>query len=172
MAGTKYSFAVIEDFFKLEADVIFFFPQQALTSNLMPPILRAANASLTLLKEEPLRQLLHFLRDLLLMGTEDGPAARRISEDVRNHVKHLLMSEGESLTRRIVTGQLYSFPYECQTDGAGVLADLGRVLPEQTMQWLGHTLGMLPEGSITSSERERLQTNAKTWVEPGSSQLN
>lgn len=156
---------VIEDFFRLVIDVLLYYPYQAIHSNLMKPVLSAASSSLTLLKEEPLIATLHFLRDFLAYGGEtpltssfDGsstPAATN-SEEMQSAVKQLLAGEGEALVQRIMTGMMYTFPRDCFPDASGVLLGMFQVLPQQTAGWLGSTLSMLPEGSTTPQESERL----------------
>lgn len=156
---------VIEDFFRLETDVLLFFPHKAISSSLMQPILSAATASLALLKEEPLTATLHFLRDFLAYGGSDSPSSqfdqpnKGNPPEIQHAVRQLLSQEGEVLTQRVMTGMMYSFPRDCFPDASGVLLAMFQVVPEAMAQWIKTTIDMLPEGSITPQESQRLLSN-------------
>lgn len=136
----------------------------------MSPILSAACTSLTLLKEEPIFATLHFLRDLLGYGGEFAPSSsfdttrHHVAPEVQAHVKQLVASQGEELVQRIMTGMMYTFPRDCFPDASGVLLDLFHIMPEQVALWVQKTISMLPAGSITSQESERLLNNIKQYV--------
>ena len=154
--------AVIEDFFRLEADTLFYFPLQTITSHLQKAVLEAASAALTLLKEEPLMATLHYLRDLLAYGSENLPQSSfgetplPNREEIHMLVKQLVVQQGEDLTKRVMTGMMYSFPRDCFPDASGVMLAMFQMVPLETTGWLKTTVGMLPEGTVTSSESERL----------------
>lgn len=155
-------YSVIEDFFRLSTDVLSFYPQKFIASQYMKPILSAASASLTLLKEEPLTATLRFLRDYLAYGGEDLPTSafgggslQSNSQQLQAAVKQILLAEGEVVTRRVLTGMMYSFPRDCQPDASGVLLALFQVLPLETAQWIGGTIALLPAGSMTPQESQR-----------------
>lgn len=157
---------VIEDFFRLAIDVLIYFPHQALPSPLMSTIISAASSSLTLLKEEPLTATLHFLRDLLGYGGEDPPTSSTFDEVRKKNpaatqqaVKQLLTNHGEDITQRIMTGMMYTFPRDCFPDASGVLLGMFQLLPAQTNEWVKRTIEMLPAGSVTPQEAQRLFSN-------------
>lgn len=167
-------FTVIEDFFRLEIDVLLFFPQKAITSPLMQPILSAANASLVLMKEEPLTATLHYLRDFLAYHSPDSPSSQVDQPttqgnppEIQQAVKQLVLHEGENLTQRVMTGMMYSFPRDCFPDASGVLLALFQIVPEAMVQWIKTTIEMLPEGSMTPQESRRLLENIDQRVRTG-----
>jgi len=131
-------------------------------------MLSAASSSLTLLKEEPLIATLHFLRDFLAYGGEDPPSStfeehpnqnRTTPVEIQAAVKQLLMDEGEGLTQRVLTGMMYTFPRDCFPDASGVLLAMFQLMPQQVGLWIGSTISMLPPGSITPLESQRLLDN-------------
>ncbi len=145
-----------------------FYHYKAITSPLAAPILSAASTALTLLKEEPLLATLHFLRDFLAYGGDTSPSSSFDPGDhkssgnppeIQAAVKRLLTEQGEVLVQRALTGMMYSFPRECFPDASGVLLGMIQLLPEQVVTWIGQTINMLPSGSISSQERERLMNN-------------
>lgn len=133
----------------------------------MPDILAAATTALTLLKEEPLMPTLHFLRDLLAYGDESSPSsslndpAQPTSNppQVQQAVKQLISQQGESLTQRIMTGMMYTFPRDCFPDASGVMLGMFQLLPQQTSQWLKTTINLVPSGSITPQESQKFLSN-------------
>ncbi|KAI9726569.1 MAG: Nuclear import receptor [Chrysothrix sp. TS-e1954] len=158
---------VIDDFFRLETSILLYYPQKRLLSPLSPPIIQAATAALTLLKEDTLLQILHFLRDLLAYGSETWPypiwdsttssqTPRPTPPDIRSNVVSLWMSNGEVIVQRVLTGMMYSFPRDCIPDASGVLLGMFEMLPEATTGWVAGTVAALPEGSVIQRERERL----------------
>jgi transportin-3 len=168
---------VIEDFFRLTTDVLLYHTNKLLLSNLIASILQAANTTLTLLKEEPLIATLHFLRDFLAYGGENAPAShfdadgqyRTTSnpETIQQAVRKLAIASGDQLVQRCMTGMMYSFPPDCIPDSSGVLLALFQLLPAETVQWVGATVTMLPEGSIAPQEQERLLRNVQQRIEGG-----
>lgn len=164
---------LIEDFFRLTVDVLLYYAPKAIPSSLMEPILAAACTSLTLLKEEPIFATLHFLRDLLGYGGEFAPSSsfdqsrQRVPSDVQGRVKQLIATQGEQLVQRIMTGMMYTFPRDCFPDASGVLLDMFQLMPEQVAVWVQNTVTMLPPGSITPQESERLLNNIKQRVQSG-----
>lgn len=165
---------VIEDFFRLTADVLLYHSRSLLLSQLMPSILEAASTSLTLLKEEPLIATLHFFRDVLAYGHPDAPAshfdedgtytAKTNPAEVQQAVKNLILASGESITTRCLTGMMYTFPADCFPDASGVLLNLFQLLPAQTAQWTANTVAMLPKGSISEQEQERFLRNLRSTL--------
>lgn len=133
----------------------------------MGPIIGASISSLALLKEEPLLSTLHFLRDLLGYGGEsppssgfdDGAQTSTNPPEIRAAVKQLILQQGETLTQRIMTGMMYTFPRDCFPDASGVMLALFQLVPDEVIQWLRTTISLLPEGSISPQESQRLLTN-------------
>jgi transportin-3 len=164
---------VIEDFFRLAADMVLYFPTESITSPLMDTILLAACSSLTLLKEEPIMATLHFLRDLLGYGRNHAPSSsfdhtrHEVPEALRTRVKELVVGTGVQLVQRIMTGMMYSFPEGCFPDSSGVLLDLFELMPEQIAVWVQQTVAMLPQGSITPQESERFLNNIRQRIQTG-----
>jgi len=131
----------------------------------MAHILSAASTALTLLKEEPLIATLHFLRDFLAYGGEDAPFStygqdsRENPPQIQESVRRLITAQGEVLVQRCMTGMMYSFPRDCLPDASGVLLAMFQLVPQQVAGWVGNTVGMLPPGSISPQEQERLLNN-------------
>ena len=169
---------VIEDFFRLSTDVLLYHSNRLLASELMAPILSAASTSLTLYKDEPLIATLHFLRDFLAYGGEDAPSSSFDANDgtyslrpnpleIQNSVKKLIVTEGENLVQRCMTGMMYSFPPDCLPDASGVLLAMFQLMPREVSQWVAKTVQMLPEGSIAPQEQERLLRNIQQRIDSG-----
>ncbi|KAF2452741.1 armadillo-type protein [Lineolata rhizophorae] len=167
---------VIEDFFRLAIDVLCYYPSKALLSPLMTSIFSAATTALTLLKPEPLLAALHFLRDLISYGGPDPPSSS-FDDDAaprhpnppewRNAVKQLVITQGEQLVQRVLTGMMYSFPRDCVPDASGVLLALFQLAPRETVGWVRQTIGMLPQGSVSQAEAERLMQQITQRVGEG-----
>jgi transportin-3 len=164
---------LIEDYFRLAADMALYFPTESISSQLMDTILLAACSSLTLLKEDPIIATLHFLRDLLAYGRNSAPSSsfdttrQDVPEVLRNRVKQLVVGAGVQLVQRIMTGMMYSFPEGAFADSSGVLLDLFELMPEQVAQWVANTVSMLPQGSITPQESERFLNNIRQRIQTG-----
>lgn len=170
LEGVLTSSVVVEDFFRLSCDVLLYYPERFVSSALVKDVVAAASASLTLLKEEPLLATLRFLRDLLAYGGEDSPQSSygpggqaSNSSAMQNAVQHLLLSVGEDVTQRVMTGMMYSFPRDCFPDASGVLLALLQVLPREASSWVGNTLKLVPEGSITPQEAQRLMHSIEEY---------
>lgn len=166
---------VIEDFFRLSTDVLLYHSYKAIPSPLMPSILSAASSALTLLKDEPLMATLHFLRDFLGYGGVDSPQSDFESNErrenppvIRNAVQALVASHGEVLTQRILTGMMYTFPRDVFPDASGALLAMFQLAPQDVALWVQRTIQMLPQGSITPQESDRLMANIKNAIEGGS----
>ncbi|KNG52157.1 arm repeat-containing protein [Stemphylium lycopersici] len=168
---------LIEDYFRLAADMALYFPSESIMSQLMDTILLAACSSLTLLKEDPIIAVLHFLRDLLGYGRNLSPSStfdssrQEVPPQIRDRVKQLVMGAGSQLVQRIMTGMMYSFPEGCFADSSGVLLDLFELMPEQVANWVASTVAMLPQGSITPQESERFLNNIRQRIQTGDALL-
>lgn len=164
---------LIEDYFRLAADMALYFPSESISSPLMDTILVAACSALSLLKEDPIIATLHFLRDLLAYGRNSAPSSsfdttrHDVPEALQNRVKQLVASTGSQLVQGIMTGMMYSFPEGAFADSSGVLLDLFELMPEQVAQWVANTVAMLPQGSITPQESERFINNIRQRIQTG-----
>jgi transportin-3 len=160
---------VIEDFFRLLIDALLYYPQKLVPSPLFAPIFQAAISALALEQRDPLSAVLHYIRDLLMYGGENpgtsdmplGPAA----EQIRHLVKQLLISQGETLIRQTMAGMMITFPRDCFADGSGVLLGMFELLPEQTTEWVDRTIRLLPEGTVSPTEGNRLMIKIKEKVQ-------
>lgn len=118
---------------------------------------------------------LHFLRDFLAHGTDNVPRAVSFDNsspaapnpELQNLVKQLLSQQGQELTQRLLTGMMYTFPLDCFPDASGVLLAMFQLLPQVTAGWVEQTVQMLPAGSISDQERERLLRNIGQRIESG-----
>ncbi|KAI9663048.1 MAG: Nuclear import receptor [Bathelium mastoideum] len=174
---------MIEDFFRLAANVIQFYPVRAVPSPLMPSVLAASCTALTLLKQEPVIATLHFLRDFLAYGGPHAPVSTHLDFDddaapaaprenppeLQRAVRDLVQVNGlgEDLVRRCLTGMMYSFPNDCVPDASGVLLALFQILPQPSAKWTADTIALLPQGSVAEQEKERLARNIGQRIESG-----
>ena len=146
---------------------------------MQPHVLNAANTALTLLKEEPLIAALHYLRDFLAYGMDDAPSSTfepsqnpananaKNPPEVRAAVKQLLLQFGEAFTQRLLTGMMYSFPRDVFPDASGALLAMFQLLPTETAGWVKQTVELLPEGTVSRQEKERLEANIGQRVQTG-----
>lgn len=156
---------VIEDFFRLLVDALLYFPQRLIPSALLSPLLQAAISALALEQREPLSAVLHYLRDLLTYGGPN-PAqswyySSELAPQMQQIVKQLLLAQGGALVKQVMAGMMITFPRDCFADGSGVLLGMFELLPTQTTEWVGQTIQMLPAGTITADEANRLMTKIK-----------
>ncbi|KAH6607611.1 hypothetical protein Trco_003924 [Trichoderma cornu-damae] len=156
---------VIDDFFRLLIDALLYYPQKLLPSPLLVPIFEASIYALTLEQRDPLSSTLHFLRDLLSYGG-DNPANSNglpasAAAEIRTIVKNLLISHGEGLVKQSMAGMMITFPRDCFADGSGVLLSLFELLPVQTTAWVSRTIQLLPQGTVTPDEANRLMAKIK-----------
>ena len=121
---------------------------------------------LTILKEEPLRETLRFLRDLLSYGSELAPTSdfgvsqpKRNPPEVRDAVKKLFSTYGEQVVQRVFTGMLSSFSENCFLDASAVLVDMFKLDAPSTAKWVNDTLAQLLSGTISDEEKGRLTNN-------------
>ncbi|KAI0025529.1 exportin 1-like protein [Xylariomycetidae sp. FL0641] len=157
---------VTEDFFRLVVDGLLYYPQKFVPSPLFAPVFEAAISVLNLEQREPLSATLHYIRDVLAWGANYSPSAynnlsAEAVEQLRGMVKQLLVAKGEMLVKRILAGMMITFPGDCFADASGALLTLFEVLPEQTVGWVDQTLRMLPPGTVSSTEVDRLMLKIK-----------
>jgi transportin-3 len=153
---------VIEDFFRLLIDALLYYPHKLVPSALFTPIFRAAISALSLEQREPLSATLHYIRDVLAVGSYTPPGQdASTTEALRELVKQLLIAQGESLIKQTLAGMMITFPRDCFADGSGVLLGMFELLPAQTTAWVHQTIRMLPEGTVTPVEANRLMSKIK-----------
>lgn len=162
---------VIDDFFRLLIDALLYYPQKLVPSHLIRSISEAAIYALTLEQRDPLSSTLHFLRDLLSYGGNNPATSDRLPEavatEIRNIIKNLLSELGENLVKQVLAGMMITFPRDCFADGSGVLLALFELLPLETHQWVSRTIQLLPEGTVSGPEAERLMIKIKEKLESG-----
>ena len=121
---------------------------------------------------------LHYLRDFLSYGTDHpnssdmGDKTATIQKQVKssatqNIVKALVVTQGEALVQRILTGMMFSFPRDCLQDSSGVILALCELMPQETVDWIKNTLAFLPTGSVKVGEGERLMSSITQKVHLG-----
>ncbi|KAI1112778.1 exportin 1-like protein [Nemania sp. NC0429] len=157
---------VTEDFFRLVVDGLLYYPQKFIPSPLFAPIFEAAVSVLVLEQREPLSATLHYIRDVLAWGARYSPTSndylpQPVVEQLRGIVKTLVAAQSEMLIKRILAGMMITFPSDCFADASGALLTLFEILPDQTMAQVDSTLRMLPAGTITTVEVDRLMIKIK-----------
>ena len=60
-----------------------------------------------------------------------------------------------------MAGMMITFPRDCFADGSGVLLELFDLLPSETTAWVERTIKMLPEGTVSPVEANRLIAKIK-----------
>lgn len=156
---------VIDDFFRLLIDALLYYPQKLIPSPLLVPIFEASIYALTLEQRDPLSSTLHFLRDLLSYGGDNPASSEGLPDSaaasIRTIVKNLLSSHGQNLVKQVMAGMMITFPRDCFADGSGVLLSLFELLPVQTTEWVSHTIQLLPHGTVSPEEANRLMVKIK-----------
>ncbi|PTB70766.1 ARM repeat-containing protein [Trichoderma citrinoviride] len=156
---------VIDDFFRLLIDALLYYPQKLIPSPLLAPIFEASIYALTLEQRDPLSSTLHFLRDLLSYGGDNPASSEGLPEataaEIRTIVKNLLLSHGENLVKQVMAGMMITFPRDCFADGSGVLLSLFELLPVETTEWVARTIQLLPQGTVSPEEANRLLAKIK-----------
>ncbi|KAF4469623.1 hypothetical protein FALBO_3490 [Fusarium albosuccineum] len=164
---------VIDDFFRLLIDALLYYPQKLIPSHLLRSIFEAAIYALTLEQRDPLSSTLHFLRDLLSYGGDNPATSDSLPEEaateIKGIVKSLLLSHGENLVKQVMAGMMITFPSDCFPDGSGVLLALFQLLPLETHQWVSHTIQLLPDGTVSPTEANRLMIKIKEKLDSGDS---
>lgn len=149
---------VIEDFYRLLIDALLYYPHKLVRSSLFAPIFKAAIAALALEQRDPLAAALHYIRDVLGYGGNNPPSSSSSPNppEIQHLVQELLLENGEALVRAILTGMMITFPDDCFSDGSGALLGLFEIMPEQTTSWVDKTVRLLPPGTVSAPEIERL----------------
>lgn len=156
---------MIEDFFRLAADAVRYYPAKTLTSDLAEPMVKASLTALTLHSMEPIIAALHFLRDVLDFGYDSPPTSslgnnrqQRTPPEIQNAIKRILSITGQEMVQRVMTGMMFSFPEDVYPDASGVLLSLFHIVPQAAAQWVGNTLQLLPQGTLKPAEANKLMT--------------
>lgn len=149
---------VIEDFYRLLIDALLYYPHKLVRSELFAPIFQAAIAALALEQRDPLSASLHYIRDVIGYGGDNPPSSSNSPNppEIQHAVQELIASNGEQLVKSIMAGMMITFPNDCFSDGSGVLLGLFEILPEQTTIWVDKTVRMLPAGTVTDADIDRL----------------
>ncbi|RDA87363.1 hypothetical protein CP532_7031 [Ophiocordyceps camponoti-leonardi (nom. inval.)] len=162
---------VIDDFFRLLIDALLYYPQKLIPSPLLAPVLEAAIYALTLEQRDPLSSTLHFLRDLLSYGGNNPATSESLSDEaaasIRGIIRALLVSHGASLIKQVMAGMMITFPRDCFADGSGVLLEMLQQLPAETTEWVAQTIELLPQGTVSPSEAQRLLCKMKEKLQSG-----
>ncbi|KAI1174392.1 exportin 1-like protein [Nemania sp. FL0916] len=158
---------VTEDFFRLVVDGLLYYPQKFIPSPLFAPIFEAAVSVLVLEQREPLSATLHYIRDVLAWGARYSPTSndylpQPVIQQLRATVKALVMAQSETLLKRILAGMMITFPGDCFADASGALLTLFEMLPDHTVAQVDSTLRLLPAGTVTPAEVDRLMTKIKS----------
>lgn len=150
---------LIEDFFRFMSDVILFFPFEHIQSDLFRPSFDASIVALSLEQFEPLIATLHFLQDLFGYGFSTAPnsAVNGVPENIRNLVIDLTSKHGQELVTRLLSGLIFSFPRDTLPDASSLILTLIQLVStQQALEWLGNTLNLLPDGSLSDEEKQKL----------------
>ncbi len=155
----------IDDFFRLMIDALLYYPQKLIPSTLQVPIFEAAIYALTLEQRDPLVSTLHYVRDLLSYGSNNPASSEGLPEPAAQQIKaiilNMLQSHGMGLVKQVMAGMMLTFPRDCFADGSGVLLALFEMIPGQTAEWVAQTIQLLPEGTVSPAEANRLMTKIK-----------
>ncbi|KAH7160891.1 armadillo-type protein [Dactylonectria macrodidyma] len=162
---------VIDDFFRLLIDALLYYPQRLVPSHLLRSIFEAAVYALTLEQRDPLSSTLHFLRDLLSYGGDNPATSDGLPEaaaaEIRTTIQGLLATLGENLVKQVMAGMMITFPRDCFADGSGVLLALFELLPVETTEWVSRTIALLPDGTVSPVEANRLMSKIKEKLQSG-----
>lgn len=160
---------VIEDFYRLVVDALLYYPNKLIHSSLFTPILGAAISALSLEQRDPLTATLHYIRDVIGYGGENPPTSSNASNppQIQQLVKQVIVSQGEPLVKAIMAGMMITFPDDCFMDGSGALLGLFEILPQQTTAWVDTTVRLLPAGTVSESEIDKLNNGIRQRLTGG-----
>lgn len=164
---------VIEDFYRLLLDALLYYPHKLIRSDLFSPIFQAAVSALALEQRDPLNATLHYIRDVIGYGGDNPPSSSNSPNpaDIKHAVQQLLFANGEMLVKQILAGMMITFPDDCFTDGSGALLGLFELMPQQTGEWVDKTVRMLPAGTVSETEINRLMTGIRERLARGTDGL-
>jgi len=154
---------VIEDFYRLLVDTLLYYPYKLIRSHLFTPIFQSAVSALALEQRDPLSAALHYIRDVIGYGGDNPPSSSNSPNppEIQHIVRELILTTGEQLVKQIMAGMMITFPDDCFTDGSGALLGLFELLPPQTASWVDKTVRMLPPGTISEREIDRLMSGIR-----------
>jgi transportin-3 len=66
-----------------------------------------------------------------------------------------------------MTGMMITFPNDCFSDGSGVLLGAFEVLPQQTTLWVDTTVRLLPQGTVSAAEIDKLMLGIRDRLSEG-----
>ena len=148
-------------------DALYCHPLDFTKSPLLPSIVQAALESLALELENPLTAVLHFLRDFLGYAVGHVPSAMQseVPAEMQNDIRRMISIHGSSMSSRIISGMIFTFPRDCVVDGAGALMTLIEMGPETSVAWIANSLSVLPPGNLSQEEQSKfLAQIAKYFV--------
>lgn len=160
---------VIEDFYRLMIDALLYYPHKLIRSDLFTPIFQAAISALALQQRDPLSASLHYIRDVLGYGGANPPSSSSSPNppETQRIVQELLLANGELLVKSVMAGMMITFPDDCFSDGSGALLGLFELLPEQTTSWVDKTVRLLPHGTVSEVEINRLVSGIREKLTVG-----
>lgn len=160
---------VIEDFYRLLLDALLYYPHKLVQSQLFEPMFQAAVSALALEQRDPLIAVLHYIRDVIAYGGDNPPSSTNQTNlpEIKHLVQRLILANGELLVKQILAGMMITFPNDCFSDGSGALLGLFEIMPEATTAWVDKNVRMLPSGTVSSQEIDRLMTGIRAKLSEG-----
>lgn len=155
---------VLEDFFRLAIDAEMYYPDLFLVSELFTHIFDAAIVALDSEVMGTLAPVLHFLRDILDFGKASADTSAE-PPPMAVAVQGVIAEKGEILVTKIIGGLTSGFPRDCIPDGSGVLLDALSMLPEPAARWIMKAIHMLPSGSVSPPEMQKLASGLESGLD-------
>ncbi|KAI0460978.1 hypothetical protein LJB42_001307 [Komagataella kurtzmanii] len=162
---------LLEDYFRMMADILMFFPVHLIQSELLQPVYNSAIMALSTFSQfEPLIATLHFLIDLYSWGFETPPVSlleTDVPPEIRRIILSFIESTGGPLTKVLLNGLVYRFPVDCNHDASDLWTKIIRLVSingqngDLVLQWLNEALSSLPEGTVNEKERSKLLTTVQ-----------
>lgn len=105
------------------------------------------------------------MRDILGYGGDNPPRSDSTPNppEIQQAVQTVVLAEGETLVQRIMTGMMFTFPKDCIPDASGVLLELVQLLPNQVNVWIAQTIQILPAGTVSQAEAQRLMSQINQY---------
>ena len=147
-------------------DALYCHPLEFTASPLLPVIIRATMASLSLELENPLTAVLHFLRDFLGYAAGHIPSAMETSvpPQMQAAIQQIINEHGRDLCSLIISGMIFTFPRDCVVDGAGALMTLIEIDARSSVDWIAHAIQLLPQENMSPAEGKRFLENISTYT--------
>ncbi|CDK27682.1 unnamed protein product [Kuraishia capsulata CBS 1993] len=165
---------LVEDFFRMVSDILMFFPFKFVDSPLLTSSFSTALAALsTLTQVDPISNTLEFLIDLFSWGFETPPISfvDEVPAEVQLKLRQFTLQVGQELTTVLMTGLIYSFPYDCAPDASDLLSKIIKLSVSQNtpdakagLIWLDGSIQTLPTGSVNEKERLKLLATVETAI--------